>query len=336
MNMKKEHFNNIRLGIFVILGGLILIFGLYTIGKNKNLFGETFTLYAYFYDVNGLTAGSNVRYSGIDVGTVKKLVFENDSTIKIVMQLENDVRKFIRKNSIAAVGTDGLMGNKLVNISPGTANAPVITDEDVIPSLRTVNTDAMLRTLDQTNSNIASISRNLKVLTDNFEKSRGTLYRVLMDTALAINLESTLQNFNLISRNLIEASYQISEVTGSLNDTSGVLGLLTNDTSVTHDLKFALKEIRRGSEKFTEATMAISELMQDANAGKGILPSLLKDSTIKEDFVTTLENLQSASIKLNEDLEGLKHSFLLRGYFRRLEKQKKKEAEKTWDRLEKK
>ena len=116
--MNKETNQNIRLGIFVIAGLLLLITGLYFIGSNRNIFGKTFTLYAKFHNVSGLQTGNNVRYSGIDVGTVEKIEIINDTTIRIQMLLKADLKKIIRKNALATLGTDGLMGDKLINIDP--------------------------------------------------------------------------------------------------------------------------------------------------------------------------------------------------------------------------
>ena len=115
--MAKETSKNIRLGIFVLAGTAFLIVALYFIGNKQNLFGSTFKISAQFNNVNGLMIGNNVRFSGIDVGTVESVEIINDSMVNVVMIIEKDVQKFIRKNAVASVGTDGLMGNKLVNIN---------------------------------------------------------------------------------------------------------------------------------------------------------------------------------------------------------------------------
>ena len=151
--MNKEIYRNIRLGVFVIAGAALLIFGLYSIGKSKSMFGKTFILSCEFSDVNGLAVGNNVRYSGIDVGTVDKIEFANDSTIKVDMLIDDNFKKYIRANSIASIGTDGLMGNKLVSIAPGSSDVPLVEDLSVIRSIKIVNTEEMLRTLDNTNNN---------------------------------------------------------------------------------------------------------------------------------------------------------------------------------------
>jgi phospholipid/cholesterol/gamma-HCH transport system substrate-binding protein len=119
--MNNEMSQNIRLGLFVLVGMVLLIVGLYFIGSNRNMFSKTFTLYATFKDVNGLREGNNVRYAGIDIGTIDAIDIVNDTTIRVTMLLKQDLQKVIRKNSLTNIGTDGLMGDKLMNIEPGTS-----------------------------------------------------------------------------------------------------------------------------------------------------------------------------------------------------------------------
>lgn len=117
--MANETSKNIRVGLFVMIGTAFLIFALYLIGAKQNLFGSTFRLKAQFKNVNGLMAGNNVRFTGIDVGTVESVDILNDTTVNVTMVIEDKVQEFIKKNATAAVGTDGLMGNKLININAG-------------------------------------------------------------------------------------------------------------------------------------------------------------------------------------------------------------------------
>src|SRR6187401_1001418 len=154
--------HNIRLGIFIVAGLLALILGLYFIGENRSMFGKTFGLYTNFHNVKGLQTGNNVRYAGIDVGTVKRIEILNDTVVRIDLEIEEKYKNVIRRNSLTSIGTDGLMGNTLLNIEPGNATAPLVNDGDELESIHPVNTDEMLRTLDFTNENIATISLNLK------------------------------------------------------------------------------------------------------------------------------------------------------------------------------
>ena len=152
--MSTKQVNNAKVGLFVIAGIIFLVFTLYMIGKNRNLFGSTFTIRALVSNVNGLVPGNNVRFKGIDVGTVKTIKVENDTAISIVMTIDKSIKRYLKKNAIASIGTDGLMGNKLININSQDGEALLIEEGDVIYSKKPIETDEMLRTLNTTNTNI--------------------------------------------------------------------------------------------------------------------------------------------------------------------------------------
>src|SRR5688572_26988815 len=123
--MKKRAVNNIKLGLFVLAGLAFLILLLYMIGRNKNLFGSTFSIKTRFANVQGLVSGNNVRYAGIEIGTVKKIYIINDTLVEVLMVVDDDMRSIIRVNAMASIGSDGLMGNKVINISAGHGEAPL-------------------------------------------------------------------------------------------------------------------------------------------------------------------------------------------------------------------
>jgi phospholipid/cholesterol/gamma-HCH transport system substrate-binding protein len=96
--MATKKINNIKLGLFVLAGLLLLILGLYMIGRDSNLFGRNFELRARFENVQGLTPGNNIRYSGIQVGTVKKVKIISDTLIEVTMLIDEKMKSFIHKN----------------------------------------------------------------------------------------------------------------------------------------------------------------------------------------------------------------------------------------------
>ncbi len=320
--MAKETPNYIKLGIFVTVGLSLLVVGLYFIGSNKNLFGSTFKLYAVFKDVNGLREGNNVRYGGIDVGTVENIQINNDTTIRVEMVLEESMKGVIRKNSIAGIGTNGLMGDKLINIDAGSADTKTVEEGDEIASIAFVNTEEMLRTLEFTNQNVAVVSANLKSLTETINKSRGTLYTVLMDTSLAVHFHNALDNIESASNYLNGLTRDLSIVGTDLKNGNGLVGTLLYDTMLTSDFKNTMALIKISGDQIHSATLNMQEVFEKVNHGNGSLSTLINDSTTAFQLRQAIQHIDSSSIKLNENLEGLKHSFLLRGYFRKQEKKK--------------
>jgi phospholipid/cholesterol/gamma-HCH transport system substrate-binding protein len=322
--MEKETSHNIKLGIFVVAGILVLVTGLYLIGENKNLFGNTFRLYANFQDVKGLQTGNNVRYAGINVGTVKSIEIINDTLVRVEINLEERLKKLIRKNSMTSIGTDGLMGNTLLNIVPGTSSSPLVNDGDELASIHPVNTDEMLRTLDFTNENVATISTNLKNITDNIYRSRGTLYTVLMDSSLAGGLTHTLDNIENVSNNLLKVTGDFSAMSTDIKQGKGFLGTLLKDSVMTVQLQQSIVEIRSGSERLNAAAAEMQVTMNKINNGDGTISTLLNDTATANHLKQSMVEIENSARNFNENMEALQHNFLLRGYFKKQEKKEKK------------
>ena len=109
--MEKSNSQKIQLGIFVIIGTLVFLAAIYFVGNKQNMFGNTSNLKAVFANVNGLQPGNNVRYAGIDIGTVIEIEMINDTTININMLIDNKIMHHIQKNAVATISSDGLVGN---------------------------------------------------------------------------------------------------------------------------------------------------------------------------------------------------------------------------------
>ena len=315
--MEKETNHSIKLGFFVVAGALVLIVGFYFIGNNRNMFGKTFTLVATFHNVGGLQTGNNVRYAGIDVGTVEKIEIINDTIVRVEMSIEDHLKKVIRKNSTTNISTDGLMGNKLINIEPGTDESPLVNEGEELTSIPSVNTEEMLRTLEFTNGNIAIISANLKEITDNINRSRGTLYTVLMDTTLAEGFQNTMTNIQSVSKHLDEITLGISSVTNDVKQGKGLLGTLVKDTSMAGDLQKTIKQAEESMTKINAAALELQDVSRKLNEGHGVAGMLLNDTITAAHVKQSMLNIESSTKNFNDNMEALKHSFLFRGYFRK-------------------
>ena len=128
--MKKNSTNKIKLGIFVSLGLVVLILAIYYIGEKQLLFQSTFRLTGVFNDVGGLQAGNNVRLSGISIGTIESISLISDTTVRVEIVIDESSRKFIKKDAVATIGSEGLIGNKVLVINPGTGGKKSIENND--------------------------------------------------------------------------------------------------------------------------------------------------------------------------------------------------------------
>ncbi|MFY7732987.1 MAG: MlaD family protein [Bacteroidia bacterium] len=192
--MQKQSINKVKLGIFVAIGIALFLAGIYYIGETKKLFSTTFRISAMFKDVNGLQVGNNVRFAGINVGTIEAIEIITDSTVKVDMILDVTTQKFIKIDAKAIIGSDGLMGNKIMNVSPGTTAFTMVENNDMIGTTIPISLDDMLLKLKNTTDNAALITDDLAAIMGNIRSGKGTIGKLFMDTVFAENLDKTIVN----------------------------------------------------------------------------------------------------------------------------------------------
>ena len=325
--MTNRTTNNIKLGAFVLAGLLLLITGLYMIGKDSNLFGHNFELKARFDNVQGLTAGNNVRYAGIQVGTVKRVKILSDTVIEITMLVEEKMKPFIHKTDKVSISTDGLMGNKLINILPSKDNSPLAQESDILPAKRVSGTEEMMQTLDQTNNNLAVISENIKRTAMRINQSNA-FWKILESPDLANNLALSAANIRNATEHADNMVMNIDAIIADTRNGKGSLGAILTDTSMVHDLTTAINSIKKVGEDASNLAGELSTLTQtiktDISGGKGPAHFLLKDTALVISLNNSMNSIEQGTAAFNENMEALKHNFLLRGYFKKQEKKKNK------------
>lgn len=327
--MKRSRAQKIRLGIFVIISTVLFVTSIYLIGQKQELFRKTFKISAYFQNVNGLMKGNNVRYSGIDIGTVNAINMINDSTIMVVMNIDEKIIGHIKKNAIATIGSDGLVGNMIVNIVPGEGIAELIANGDIIESYSKIGADDFLSTLSSTSENAALLMVDLLKITNAMTEGKGTLGVLLNDTVMAQDLRKSVSNFKLASYNATKSINELNELLKDIRtDENSIVGTLINDSISGQKLKSVVSNLENSSEEIQAVIQNINSVVDEFKEGEGAFNYLVNDTTLVTDFRETVKNINEGTAKFNENMEALKHNFLTRGYFRKLERQQKK-AEKT-------
>lgn len=314
--MAQQASKNIRLGVFVLAGTVFLIAALYMIGNTQNLFGNTFRVSAEFYNVNGLMPGNSVRFSGIDVGTVESVQIVSDSSVMVVMVIEQDIRKYIRKNAIASIGTDGLMGNKIVNINSSSASSESIEEGDVLATMRPIEQDEMIRTLNATNENMQVITSNLRTITDRIN-SKNSLWSLLMDTVVAENVKASIVNIRIASNQSAILTGNLTNITNDIRNGKGTLGALITDTTMAGNLKQIIVKFESLNDSMAIISGNVSEIVNGIKDGKGSVGVLLNDTTLVHNLNQGITNINEGAVLLNEDLEAVRHSWPFRRYFRK-------------------
>ena len=202
--MKKESGFKWKVGLFVIISFVLFLSALFFIGKEKNLFGSVFRIHAIFDNVSGLKIGSNVRFGGINIGTVEDIQLVTDTSVKIVMVIQNNVRKFIKNDANASIGSDGLMGDKVVVISPGSFMKKQIEEGGELASHSPVEMDAILASLKISADHAAVITDELAKLAYRINHGNGAISKLIGDSTIGNNLSRTMKNLNKSTEGLNE------------------------------------------------------------------------------------------------------------------------------------
>ncbi|WP_337251806.1 MlaD family protein [Maribacter halichondriae] len=256
--MAKTAMENLKLGIFVVLGTLLLLVAAYLIGNRQNMFGKTFPVTAVFKNASGLQNGNNVRFSGINVGTVNKIEMVNDTTIRVHMIIADKMLEHIKKDAIAAIGSDGLVGSMLINIIPGEGTAQLIQPGDELPSYSKVATQDMMTTLNTTNENAALLTEDLLKVTQSLIKGKGTLGRLLNDTTMAGDLQQTITNLKYTSNQANYAISELNKIIGKIDFEESTAGVLLTDT-------ISAGKMRNVIENLETSSIEINKMTQDLN-----------------------------------------------------------------------
>jgi len=243
--MNKDTGSNWKLGMFVIVGLILFTLTIYFVGKQQNLFGSTFHLKSKFKTVSGLKTGNNVRFSGINVGTISEIQLENDSSVVVDIIVEKEVQKYIKTDAIASIGSDGLMGDKVLTISPGTVSNKVIADNAFIASKSAVEMEDLMKSVKTSVDNAGIITAQLAQFTYKMNNGEGALSRLMSDKEFANSLQNTLVN--------LEASTnEFSKFTNSMNHGKGILPKLVNDERLGAKLDSTMSNLESGSKGLSE------------------------------------------------------------------------------------
>lgn len=312
-------------GIFILLGLAILILTILTLGSQRKTFSSSIPIKAYFENVNGLQKGNNIWFSGVKVGTIKKVYITGKGKVEVDMNILDESKQFIRKDAKAKISTDGLIGNKIIEIYGGSSKAGQIEPGDVLQTDDLLSTDAMMNTLSKNNDNLLQITNDFKIISGRLVEGKGTIGKLLTDETMINQINATTATLQKAAQNLQTLSSNVADYTSRLNDKGTLAYDLVTDTVIFNRLRATiaqLQEVANSSKaaigNLEKAGNTLNEGLNDKNSPLGML---LNDEASAKNIKITLQNLQSASKKLDEDLEAIQHNFLFRGFFKKKAKE---------------
>lgn len=315
---------SIIVGMFITIGLIILIVGILTLGGQRKSFVKTITVDAIFEDVGGLQRGNNVWFSGVKIGTVKKIQFYGDSQVEISMNIDNASKAYIHKDARARISTDGLIGNKIIVLYGGSTKTEAVEDGDKLVADKPLDTDQMMATLQENNKNLIDITGDFKILGKRLVNGEGTVGALLSDSVMAQKLRLTLNNLQAVSGNLKTASQRSTGVVKSFSDFAaklhtpgGLANEMVTDTVVFNNLRSVVSQLQQAATEANTITNNIKLATAGLNDKSKPIGLLLNDEQTASELKNTIRNLETSTEKLDENMEALQHNFLLRGFFRK-------------------
>jgi phospholipid/cholesterol/gamma-HCH transport system substrate-binding protein len=305
------------------------------------MFQRNVKITATFTDVRGLNMGANVRFTGIDVGTVSKMIILSDTSVRIEMAINEKVTPFIKKNSIATIASEGVMGSKIVVLLPGSPDEKSVTDGDNLLTIPAVDIDDIIKEIKTSSEKISEVSSNLVDITNKINRGEGIFGKIFTDTTIAYNVSLATRNLQEISdrmnrgegvmgrlfadtslaANIDSASFLLEQITRNIqgitqnvNRGQGVVGRLLTDTSLIYNIYLATENLSKSTanlEKFSSNLIGVSDKM---NSGPGAFNKLLVDSAFADSLDIVVKNLNETIIEVKKASEALQRSGFVRAF----------------------
>jgi len=319
---RTENKKAIIVGIFLALGLVVFILGVFTLGGQQKAFVKNIKISSVFSDVAGLKKGNNVWFSGVKVGTISEVKFIGPSKVQVFMHIDEATQQYIHRDAGAKIGSDGLIGNKIIVIDGGSPQAPVVEDGDQLQAEKMLSTDDMLKTLQDNNQNILAITNDFKVLSHKILEGKGTIGTLMTDSTMAMQLRAAMQNLQTATQSAAQMAVQLHNFSAKMNTKGGFADKLLTDTATFNKISQSVAQLQQTAANASTLTDNLTKASNKLNTTDNAIGVLLNDPKGATQVRTTLNYLQQSSVKLNDDLEAVQHNFLLRGFFKKKAKAK--------------
>jgi len=314
---------NVKLGVFVLVGLALFIVTLFYIGRENTVFNKSLIVSAVFKSIEGLKEGDKVWLSGVKIGTVKDVQIIAEGKVIVAMSLREKENKFIKKDATAFIGSDGLVGNKIVVIRPGTARQ-IIQDNDTIKSFSPADTQDLINIARDVGGNTRSLTEDLKTITDKLKKGEGIVGDLLQEGPLSHDLRKAVSSLKNAGENTNRATADLQAMLDEIKNGNGLVTRLIEDTAYAVTFEKAIDNVAEVGKNAKQMSAELEAVIAKINSDDNAIGVLLADTAFANKLRVTLGNAESASAKLDANMEALKHNFLLRGYFRKQKKAQEK------------
>jgi phospholipid/cholesterol/gamma-HCH transport system substrate-binding protein len=300
---KQLTWTELRVGLFVLIGLFVLAAGIFYV--TGTVFGPKYRLKTFMADVSGLANGAPVRVDGVDVGNVQSITLVPRAqaksagkarNIEVVMRLQRRYLSDVLTDSAASLVTEGLLGNKYVNISRGFTGIP-LTDGQEVPASEVKE---MLGSLQ-------ALSDSMQIIMDDVSEGKGSVGKLITDPEAYNHLNAVLDKFDRIVTNIQAGHGTLGKLVASDELHDKVSKSVDNINGLVTDIrtgKGTITKLLNDPSLYDEAKQALDNgnvILSDVRAGKGSLGKLANDDTLYNKLRDTSTNLAEASKKLNEN-----------------------------------
>ena len=325
----NERKRSLTVGLFTLIGLIIVVAGILVMGTQQNKFSKNLVLTTYFHDVKGLKIGNNVWFGGVKVGIVKDIQFNSIKDVKVVLNIDEKSSQFIKNDVVAKLGSDGLIGNAIVNLVGGSESAAGIKDGDAVESVGGTDTDAMFATLQTNNENLVEITKNFAILSKQMVEGKGAVGALMTDSTIALSLKNSVNSLNGVMNDVQKASGNLAVLMEKLNSNQGMIHDLTTDTTIFASLKSSAAQLQGITETASTLMNNLNETSARLNEKDNALGVLTNDPEAAAEIKAILHNLNGSTEKLDENMKALQSNFLFRGYFKKQQKAAEKAAKEA-------
>lgn len=296
-----KHLEGAKLGLFIFIGTVLLVLAIFLIGSKDSLFTDSIYIKSYFDNVEGLRTGASVRLNGLSVGSVSevRLLEMNQYRVEVTMRIDKDVRQFIRLDSEAAIETEGIIGSKIVVITPGSKQNATIQNGGVIMSQPAVNMNKIIAETQDIMTYLKELTSEFATVLGKVNKGKGTLGMLVNDEQLY------LESVNIVR----SADTSLNILVDRLDEMSGfVIGLGTGVEDIVANVDSAAMDVRN--------------LIGRIEQGEGALGAMIADESVYDSIKSVIHNLTLTTYAARvgaqsfaENMEALKHNWLFKRYF---------------------
>lgn len=297
---KKQQF---KLGVFVVVSIIIFSVAVFYLGKQQNIFGSGVTIYAEFSNIKGLKVGNNVRFLGANAGYVSSISVKSDSIIVVAIEVNDDLSEYIRKNATIEIRNEGVMGSKILEINPGTADHEIIEHNDILPTRSSLTMEEVFSALETTVENSIKASENLWLITERIKAGKGALGKVINDTVM----NQTMDN---IAADILAITGQTKELIEKTSNNQNDIGRLLNDDYFSERLEKSIEQLDSVMLNMQALSFEIRKAGETINQGEGLINKLLYDRDLALETDTTITKVNNAIDEVTETTDVIRKSWI--------------------------